>query len=435
MRRSRLDLGPRARLFTLVFLSNWMWSGAVITPTRADSPDTDRAAAESSGKQRGPARATNEQFRASVPFQKTSDDTGEPSTGGPATQVQSHLEPNEAIVGIDSRLVADQYLRVIDSGTWAQLWRSHLGQAPTIGPSECPRVDFSRDMVVLLVEPRHTKSDKLAFESFSTTKDHAELLYRVPSSGKAEKRAGDQPKTKRKRGVRGNQYAFFVLPRTESPLILRKISDVNDDGVVVASFPRLDLTPHINTTMSQTPSRLNIGFAFDPGTGHYNGAVGSANEVWNFVDVGTTAIDHTRHADGSFSPVRIRVSPADGEWGIAGRKGIYHGYIYHNCRCVDLETRVLDLPEGRYRLFVFAHGDAPNQNARVEVRVDDESWGSRSTGNDDTWSYREMPYRDGVHYVQFEVFVKSGNELKIISHRDGSDYSMFNAIQIVPIES
>jgi hypothetical protein len=407
-----------------------MLSSATIKPARANPPDEARVAGEPSEKQRGPVHVANEMLEESGPA--TSEDAADPSIEETGTQVQSYREPTEAILGIDSRLIADQYLRVLDSGTWAQLWRSHLGLAPMIAVPNCPRVDFSRHMVVLLVESRDTE---IAFESFWTTEDQAELRYHVTSSGKVAFPKRDQPKTKRKRAMRGNQFAFFILPRTESPMRIRRISSVNDDGVVVASFPRLDLTPRVKSTITQTPCRLNIGFAYDPGSGNYNGVVGSGDDVWNFVDVGTTAIDHTRHADGSFSPVRIRVSPADGEWGIAGHRGIYHGYIYHNCRCVDLQTRVLNLPEGRYRLFVFAHGDAPNQNARVEVRVDDESWGSRSTGNDDTWSYRVTPYREGIHYVQFEVFVESEQELKIISHRDGSDYSMFNAIQLVPIES
>jgi hypothetical protein len=35
--------------------------------------------------------------------------------------------------------------------------------------------------------------------------------------------------------------------------------------------------------------------------------------------------------------------------------------------------------------------------------------------------------------VSFEFDVPPGKNVRIISHRDGSDYSMFNAIQLVPI--
>jgi hypothetical protein len=41
---------------------------------------------------------------------------------------------------------------------------------------------------------------------------------------------------------------------------------------------------------------------------------------------------------------------------------------------------------------------------------------------------------EGVQYVVFEFSVENGDDVKFISHRDGSDYSMFNAIQIVPID-
>lgn len=177
---------------------------------------------------------------------------------------------------------------------------------------------------------------------------------------------------------------------------------------------------------------LNIVFAHDPGIGNYDGVVGRPQDIWNMVDLGTTAVDYTRYSDASPSTARLRITRHDGEWGIQGQSGIFQGYIYHNCRCVDLQTRVLDLPSGKYKIYVFAHGDAPNQNAKVQLKVGNRIVGQKATASDGTWNYRTKPFREGVQYVSFDFEIKAGQELTLTSFRGDSDYSMFNAIQIVP---
>ncbi len=176
---------------------------------------------------------------------------------------------------------------------------------------------------------------------------------------------------------------------------------------------------------------LNIGFAHDPGQGNYDGVVGSPSDVWNFVDIGTTAVDYLRHTDATSSTARLRVSRHDGEWGINTHQGIYHGYIYDNCQCVDLETTLLDLASGRYRAYIYAHGDAPNQNANIETFVGAKSLGTKSTTK--KRAYQSRSWKEGNQFVTFEFDVTAGESVRFISHRDGSDYSMFNAIQLLPI--
>ena len=176
-----------------------------------------------------------------------------------------------------------------------------------------------------------------------------------------------------------------------------------------------------------------IAFAHDPHRGHYDGVIGLPDDVWNFVEIGTTAIDYMRHPDASSSTARLRISRHDGEWGIDGHSGIFRGYIYHNCQCVDLEVTVLDLAPARYKAYVYAHGDAPNQNAKIEIVVGDRSIGQKATANDGTWGFRSKEFKEGVQYVSFEFDVPAGKSIRFISHRDGSDYSMFNAIQLVPV--
>lgn len=179
---------------------------------------------------------------------------------------------------------------------------------------------------------------------------------------------------------------------------------------------------------------LNIGFADDPGHGKHDGVVGAPTDLWNLVSMGTTAKDFMRYSDASGSTARMRITRHDGAWGIEGQQGIFHGYIYDNCRCVDLKVKILDLPAGDYLAYVYAHGDAPDQNAKIELIVGGESLGKQATANDGTWRFRSAPFKEGVQYVVFEFTVHAGEEVTFISHRDGSDYSMFNAIQLVPIE-
>ena len=265
---------------------------------------------------------------------------------------------------------------------------------------------------------------------------------------------------------------FFVIPRYEPPLIVRR-----QFGDGWKEVQRFDALPHVDsvhvTVVATTPpavpelgpspllsgpdpaapapdkspiktaesgrrnysqaGSLNIGFAYDPYEGNYDGVVGSPGDVWNFVDIGTTAVDYMRHQNATGSTARLRISRHDGEWAVKGHSGIFTGYIYHNCRCVDLEATLLDLAPARYKAYVYAHGNAPNQNAKIEIVVGDRCIGQKATANDGTWKFQSKEFQEGVQFVSFEFDVPAGETVRIISHRDGSDYSMFNAIQLVPV--
>ncbi len=183
----------------------------------------------------------------------------------------------------------------------------------------------------------------------------------------------------------------------------------------------------------QQANSLYVGFAYDPGQGKYDGVVGSPNDVWNFVDIGTTAVDYLRHPDASGSTARLRITRHDGEWAVNTKNQIYRGYIYHNCQCVDLEATLLDVKSGRYKVYVYAHGDAPNQNANIEVVVGDRTIGKKATSKADNSDFQSPELKKGVHYVAFQFDVRIGENIRIISRRDGSNYSMLNAIQLVPV--
>ncbi len=175
---------------------------------------------------------------------------------------------------------------------------------------------------------------------------------------------------------------------------------------------------------------LHITFAHDPGPGHYDGVLGRPTDVWNLVEVGTREVADLRLADGSHTDVVAEISENDGEWGIEDQSGVMHGYIYHNCRCVDLSVTLTYLPPGVYEVYVLAHGDAPDQNAAIEIESAGVTYAGKSTLNDGTWRFRDAERTDGNQYVRYVVDVPVGSPLVIHSRRDGSSYAMLNAIQL-----
>lgn len=178
---------------------------------------------------------------------------------------------------------------------------------------------------------------------------------------------------------------------------------------------------------------ININFAADPGVGNHGGVIGHPTDHWNFVDYGQQKISKLRSANGKIRDVELSVSQNDGEWGIKGHQDAYHSYIYHNCRCVDLQVELQSLPEGLYEVFVFAHGDAPNQNAAIELQSGNLKLTGKATLNDGSWNFRNEEMQEDNQYVRYVIEVAAGDPLTITSRRDGSEYSMFNAIQIMKI--
>lgn len=175
---------------------------------------------------------------------------------------------------------------------------------------------------------------------------------------------------------------------------------------------------------------LNLNFGRDPrGNGH-NGVIGAEGDVWTLVDVGERHKTGLPFADGTGSDVEMKFSENDGEWGIAGHYGVGHAYLYHNCRCVDLSVTLNYLPRGTYDVYVYAHGDAPNQNAAIEILSGDHLYAGKSTLNDGSWEFRSQELTEGNQYVKYRITVEAASPVVITSKRAASNLSMFNAIQL-----
>ncbi|MCP4858524.1 MAG: hypothetical protein GY903_28950 [Fuerstiella sp.] len=175
---------------------------------------------------------------------------------------------------------------------------------------------------------------------------------------------------------------------------------------------------------------LNINFGREPRSSEYNGVIGANCDVWTLIDVGEQHKVGLPFADGTGPDVEVKFSRNDGEWGIADHFGVCHAYLYHNCRCVDLSVTLNYLPHGTYDVYVCAHGDAPDQNAAIEILSGDHLFAGKSTLNDGSWAFRSQELTEGNQYVKYTIDVEAGSPVVITSKRDGSNLSMFNAIQL-----
>lgn len=351
----------------------------------------------------------------------------------PIPQRSSEMAVEHVETGIDSRLKPNQWARITDNDSFQSMLRSHMGLIHASSEIDIAPVDFTRSMALVVVDRTDRKTSGIRVDKVFVDDEVVFFDYQWI-----------EEKSEKQRRRPENVFGIFVIPRSERQLVLRRLvpdKQGESEYKAVASFAAirgsdsgLTKAPSAATTRRTLPRSLNVTFASDPGNGQHDGVWGNPGDLWNLVSMGTTTKDTLRYADMPVSPVRMRITNHDGAWGIKGHSGIFHGYIYHNCQCVDLEATFLNMSPGRYRALVYAHGDAPNQNARIELVVGDRSKGEKATANDGSWSFRESDLKENVHYVKFHFDVKDGDTVEFISHPDGSGYSMFNAIQIEPDE-
>lgn len=231
-------------------------------------------------------------------------------------------------------------------------------------------------------------------------------------------------------------HLIFSLSTCPTFHLFTSVEDSPTDMRRLIAFISLSILGFSGTlALAGTPQpRINIVFGLDPGPGKYDGVVGKPKHKWNLVDVGMTRLGALKNSKGKKTSITLSMSANDGEWGIKGHEGIFHAYLYHNRRDVDLNVKFDSLPPGPYRIYVYAHGDHPDQNARIELKVGNESHGQKKTLHDGSWAFRRKELREGNQYVTFEFTVTADDPVCVTSHRDGSSYSMFNAIQILPLK-
>ncbi|QDU40908.1 hypothetical protein Mal4_52710 [Maioricimonas rarisocia] len=338
-------------------------------------------------------------------------------------QINSGARPLTQAEGVRewSGSIDDLELQTLDRGfiasgkKWIQLWNAWRFA------DERPDVDFTKKLAIIST----TRGGRITLDTMLDDQGNLHV-------------SGIETRDLRP----GFRYAIQIVDREGVRTVSGKpVPEVRDmvQQPVRPVGPDVDETPFTAAVPSVTPTRntnypgpvrINVTFGTEAEEGRRSGVIDAPEDVWNLIDYAQPELKAVQLADGSASDVRITVSDNDGEWGIEGPAGAYHAYIYHNCRCVDLTAKFEYLPPGIYDLYVFAHGDAPDQNAAIEVESAGVVTTGKATLNDGTWDFRSRKFRDGNQYVKYSVEVKAGHPLVITSRRDGSVYAMLNAIQL-----
>ena len=242
----------------------------------------------------------------------------------------------------------------------------------------------------------------------------------------------------RQRAVRsGESFTFTTADYSDS--FYGFVLNHSAAGKVQGEFLlRIESCPLVHFDSGRLSSKagrlLNINFGRAPMGATCGSVLGGDYDYWNLVDHGELNRDRLRWGDGSISDVSISVSPNDGEWGIAGHTGVYHAYICHNARNVDVSVTINNLPAGKYNAYVMAHGDSPDQNASVEILSEDNVYSGESTVGDGSADYRSHELTPGCQYVQYKIQVVADQPVVITSRRAASSLAMLNAIQLYRIK-
>jgi hypothetical protein len=130
----------------------------------------------------------------------------------------TQLRPLVAFFGADTRIARIDYLRITTAESWTQLWLEHVGKPglakehdPYHNPSGAPEVDFSQCMVVAII--LSPGSGCAGVNAVSITESPEAITFDFDAMAYQFRAGMSAP---------GNAYGYFVLPRSDKPLVLRK---------------------------------------------------------------------------------------------------------------------------------------------------------------------------------------------------------------------
>ena len=148
--------------------------------------------------------------------------------------VQKETQPCVSISDADSHVTVQRYERIESMKDWVRLWLEHRGEKPfPYDPNagirwQLPvRIDFEHYMVVAIFQGKSVNVDSLKIVSI--TEEEKQLVLRYdensyqtfgkvhdddPDKGNPDKDDPDDGKV--------TPYGFFVLPRTEKPIVIEE---------------------------------------------------------------------------------------------------------------------------------------------------------------------------------------------------------------------
>ena len=156
---------------------------------------------------------------------------------------------------------------------------------------------------------------------------------------------------------------------------------------------------------------LNIDFgqagnpAFRTKTGA--AAIGlTENDYWNSYGGGTSSGTGLKWSDGTTSPISISGNTT-GQWYTWNYDAMFQSYIYAGGPIIHTLSGT---PAGQYDIYVYAHGQPPQEGSQVQITVGSRTLSTRSTSVASDWDKPE--WTENSHYVLFtNVAVAAGENL------------------------
>jgi hypothetical protein len=141
----------------------------------------------------------------------------------------SVLQPMVTISGANSHITTARCLRITTQEAWAALWLEHLGETPKpkydlyYNQAGLPVVDFEHCMVVAVFQGATSNCAGVSAVTGPLEDPEAETKTPVASGDEVLRLSWHGYQTMGPDGgaVGASPFGFFVLPRTEAPLVVQ----------------------------------------------------------------------------------------------------------------------------------------------------------------------------------------------------------------------
>lgn len=134
--------------------------------------------------------------------------------------------------------------------------------------------------------------------------------------------------------------------------------------------------------------------------------------------------------DGTASEIQLSVSNAAGAWFTLNEDPMFESYLYPLSRSGFIDALLTKLPAGRYDVYVYAHGQIPEENAVIELSTSATNFGSKATSAAQDWD--GPGWTEDDEYVVFQnVRVGAGEALSLTAKPGSSDIALINGVQLV----
>lgn len=222
--------------------------------------------------------------------------------------------------------------------------------------------------------------------------------------------------------------------------------------VATGALLNIDYTAHLNALYTAKTGAAAIG-------------IGNS-DVWNVYSRDLTndlnwrsggTVTNLSWADGTASLASLTVTNARGAWFSSSGDAMMKSYLYPLLepgpigvpgipgfpglpgwwpgwfgRQSNIVSTLSDLPAGRYDFYVYAHGEAANENGVVNLTVNGISLGTKSTTVSTNWNAND--WTEGSQYVVFrDVNIYDEAACQIIVLPGASGKAVINGVQIAAV--